>query len=141
VSISARYHDRTRDLLVRFLEQNHRHAELAALVSAFNPHSPPPPRSTADAAVPRTVEEADRRVAALEGGGHGMPVLLRQYLRLNARVLAFNVDPAFGDALDALMMVDLTEVDRRILDRYFGRSAARSFLERHSSACSAPDAA
>jgi hypothetical protein len=61
--------------------------------------------------------------------------------RLNARVLAFNVDPAFGDALDALMTVDLTEVDRRLLDRYFGRSAARSFLERHSSACSAPDAA
>jgi hypothetical protein len=38
------------------------------------------------------------------------------------------------------MMVDLTAVDRRILDRYFGRSAARSFLAKHS-ARSAPDAA
>ena len=140
VSISARYHDRTRDLLVRFLEQNHVHDELAALVSATNPHAPRLPRCTADAAAPRTVEEADHCVAALEGAGEGMPVLLRQYLKLNARVLAFNVDPAFGDALDALMMVDLVEVDRRILNRYFGRSAAQSFLARHS-ARSAPDAA
>ena len=132
VSISARYHDRTRDLLVRFLEQNHRHDELAALVSACNPHSPRLPRCSLDAAVPRTVQETDRRVAALEGAGRGMPVLLRQYLKLNARVLAFNIDPAFGDALDALMMVDLTEVDRRILDRYFGSADAQSFLAFHA---------
>ena len=28
--------------------------------------------------------------------GKGMPVLLRQYLRLNGRLLAFSVDPDFG---------------------------------------------
>jgi hypothetical protein len=60
-----------------------------------------------------------------------MPVLLRQYLRLNARLLAFSVDPAFGDALDGLLVVDLTKVDRPLLDRYLGREGARSFLETH----------
>jgi hypothetical protein len=61
-----------------------------------------------------------------------MPVLLRQYLKLSARLLGFNVDRQFGDALDALMMVDLTTVDRAMLDRYLGRDEAEAFLGRHA---------
>ncbi len=60
-----------------------------------------------------------------------MPVLLRQYLQLNASLLGFNVDPAFGDALDALMMVDLTRVPVRTLQRYLGRRDAATFLAHH----------
>jgi hypothetical protein len=79
-------------------------------------------------------------VAQAEAGSKGVPILLRQYLKLNARLLGFNVDPNFGDALDALMMVDLAEVDRAILNRYFGRQEAARFLEHHR-ARSAPHAA
>jgi hypothetical protein len=67
----------------------------------------------------------------MESDGKGVPVLLRQYLKLKARLIGFNVDPQFGDALDALMMVDLTVVDRSILDRYFGREEAARFLAWH----------
>jgi hypothetical protein len=49
---------------------------------------------------------------AMEGDGKGVPILLRQYLKLNARLIGFNVDPNFRNALDALMMVDLTAVER-----------------------------
>jgi hypothetical protein len=61
----------------------------------------------------------------------GMPVLLRQYLKLNAKLLGFNVDPDFGDVLDGLMLVDLTKVQRAILVRYMGRGEAAQFLEHH----------
>jgi hypothetical protein len=60
-----------------------------------------------------------------------VPILLRQYLKLNAKLLGFNVDPQFGDALDALMMVDLAAVDSAILNRYFGREETVRFLEFH----------
>ena len=60
-------------------------------------------------------------------GGSGMPVLLRQYLRLNARLLGFNVDPQFGDALDALMAVDLRRVAPAILRRYLGPDGVTLF--------------
>ena len=46
-------------------------------------------------------------------------------------LLGFNVDPAFGDALDALMMVDLTRVPVRTLQRYLGRRDAATFLAHH----------
>lgn len=140
VSISARYSDRTRALLMSFLEHNHLDGALAELVSSQNPNESVRPGDSGVGVVPRTVEEADALVATLESDGRGMPVLLRQYLKLNARLLGFNVDPAFGDALDALMMVDLTKVDPRILRRYFGRTDARAFLDYHARAFHAPAA-
>ena len=133
VSISARYSDRTRDMLMRFLEQNHLHQQLSELVSSLRPYSPRGDAATAAATTPRTIAEADQLTAEFERDGRGMPVLLRQYLKLNARVLGFNVDPAFGDVLDALMMVDLLQVDPRILRRFFGPSGARTFLALHQS--------
>jgi putative hemolysin len=132
VSISARYSDRTREMLMAFLEENHLDSALAELVSPENaPHSARP-KNLAIGTVPNTVEEADALVSKVESDGRGMPVLLRQYLKLNARLLAFNVDSAFGDALDALMTVDLARVDPRILRRYFGPADARAFLEYHA---------
>jgi hypothetical protein len=70
-------------------------------------------------------------VARAEADRKGLPILLRQYLKLNARLLGFNFDPNFGDALDALMMVDLTAVDSAILNRYFGGQEAFEFVARH----------
>lgn len=130
VSISARYSDHSHRLLMAFLLQNHLDRDLARLVEAINPmdvQTTLPPSTP----VPRSIDEANRLVAQAEAGGEGVPILLRQYLKLNARLLGFNVDPNFGDALDALMMVDLATVDRAILNRYFGRQEAARFLEHH----------
>jgi putative hemolysin len=51
-------------------------------------------------------------------------VLLRHYLRLNARLLAFNLDRDFGDVVDALMLVDMRQIDERIVRYYLGSQAA-----------------
>lgn len=128
VSISARYADDSHRLLMSFLEQNHRHGDLAALVEGIRPG----PSERPEHGVPRSVEDVDRLLAQIEPDGKGMPVLLRQYLKLNAQALAFSVDPEFGDALDALMMVDLAVVEPAILNRYLGRQQAAAFLSRHA---------
>jgi len=134
VSISCRYSDSSHRLLMAFLQQNHLNRDLAALVEAINPRvmNPAPTQ-----AIPRSIEEANRLVTEAEGDGKGVPILLRQYLKLNAKLLGFNVDPHFGDALDALMLVDLTTVDAAILNRYLGRQEAARFLARHRASMSA----
>jgi putative hemolysin len=132
VSISARYSDRTREMLMAFLEQNHLDRALSELVSPENAPRSTRPEDLSVGTVPNTVEEADTLVSKLENDRRGMPVLLRQYLKLNARLLAFNVDSAFGDVLDALMIVDLARVEPRILRRYFGPADARAFLKYHA---------
>src|SRR5439155_24470779 len=113
--------------LMAFLRQNHLDSDLADLVEAINPRAVNPAPALP---VPRSVEEADRRVTEAERDGKGVPILLRQYLKLNAKLLGFNVDPQFGDALDALMMVDLTTVDAAILNRYFELQATAQLLAR-----------
>jgi putative hemolysin len=113
VSISARYADRSRQTLMAFLRRHHLNTRLSPLVEAVHP----PFEQSHDAEEPCD----------------SMPVLLRQYLKLNAQVIGFNVDPHFGHALDALMVVDLATVDPRLLARYLGAEAAAGFLARHSS--------
>jgi putative hemolysin len=128
VSISARYSDTSHQLLMGFLQQNHRRDDLAALVEAINPGCVnPAPLS----AVPQGVDDVQALIARSEGDGKGVPVLLRQYLKLDAKLLGFNIDPDFNEALDALMMVDLADVQPAILQRYLGRQGAATFLARH----------
>ena len=45
-------------------------------------------------------------VSDLEPSRAGIPVLLRQYLKLGGKLLGLNVDPEFLDALDGLIVVD-----------------------------------
>ena len=114
-------------LLREFLYQNHLAAPLADLVRATNPLPRPMPQPGA----PGSVADADRIIRQMERDGQGVPVLLRQYLKLGARVLGFSLDPSFGNGVDALMMVDLTAIDPAILNRYLGRAEAIRFLARH----------
>ena len=67
-------------------------------------------------------------VNSLEADGKGVPVLLRQYVRLNAVLLTFNVDRKFKNALDGLVVVDLAASDPGLLRRYMGEEGLETFL-------------
>jgi len=75
--------------------------------------------------------ELSELIADLEPDGKGLPVLLRQYLRLGGRVLSYMVDERFSGVLDCLVMVDLLRTERALLDRYMTKSGAEAFLAYH----------
>jgi len=144
VSISAEYGTMTRHLLARFLLANRYSPDLGSLVHAKRPldaaaHDAP------DAFVRSTVasrlEDVEEIVRELEGERRGIPVLLRHYLKLDAKLLGFSVDPAFGHVLDGLVVVDLLDVDRALLSRYLGKDGAVGFLAWHAAAVSSRSAA
>ena len=72
-------------------------------------------------------------IGQLENGQRGVPVLLRQYLKLGGLLLGFNLDRKFGDALDGLILVDILQTDRSFLQRYMGPDESREFLRYHAS--------
>ena len=41
---------------------------------------------------------------------------LKKYLLLNARIIGFNSDPRFNDALDGLMLLDLTKLPEKTVE-------------------------
>lgn len=134
VSISNDYSPASRELIVRFLSAYCRADGLTPLVRARNPfhhHRPGPQDPLAGAS---SIDDLSALVADIETDGKGVPVLLRQYLKLGGKLVCFNVDRDFADSLDGLIVVDLLETDPRVLDRYMGKDPARAFLARHAPA-------
>jgi hypothetical protein len=39
-----------------------------------------------------------------------LPVLIKKYIKQNARVVAFNVDPLFNNAVDGLMYIRISDI-------------------------------
>jgi putative hemolysin len=129
VSISSRYDTLSRQLLVSFLSSAARRHRAARLVRPLRPMRPSAAHgSLVETATVTSLEGLSSLLAAIEPDGKSVPVLVRQYLNLNARLLGFSVDPSFGDALDGLMLADLTEVPRPMLRRIMGADNASRFL-------------
>jgi len=134
VSISDEYLTMSKKLMMAFLQTHRALTQFAQLVRPRNP-----PRFGAlhefDAdharSAIRDLDEVDQVVRELENGERAVPVLLRQYLRMNARLLAFNVDHDFGNVVDALMYADMREIHPRIQDFYLGREKAAAFRRVH----------
>lgn len=70
-------------------------------------------------------------IGDIEPDGKRVPILIRQYLRLGARVLAFSVDPEFQHCLDCFCCFDLLQTQRRDMEKYMGREQTREFLAAH----------
>jgi putative hemolysin len=130
VSISNGYTAASRHLMVKFLSAYRQSPELTTLVRARNPFRQRPSK-LADELIGATVwdvEELSALVADVETDRKGVPVLLKQYLKLGGQLVAFHVDRRFADALDGLIVVDLRKTDTRVLERYMGKEGAGQFL-------------
>ncbi len=134
VSISNDYHPLSRHLLVEFLE-THRVEALANLVAprrAYRPDERLFRRMGTLRRVPEDLDDLSALIADLECDGKGVPILMRQYLKTGGRLLCFNVDRHFSNALDALIMVDLRTAPVPLLDRYMGKTRAAAFRAWHA---------
>ncbi len=138
VSVSAGFRHESREAIVSYFRaRTAENREMAHFVRARRPFRSRllRCRDIRKAAAALTgVEELSKLVSDLEQGGNGVPVLLRQYVNLGGHVLEFSVDPAFGNALDALIVVDLARAPRRLLARYMGTEGAARFVSFHASA-------
>ena len=52
----------------------------------------------------------DKLIEEVEPGNLRLPVLIKKYIKQNARVIAFNVDPLFNNAVDGLMYIKISDL-------------------------------
>ncbi|MRI31728.1 hemolysin [Endozoicomonas sp. OPT23] len=131
VSISSDYREISRQLMAGCLSVNNSDQVLQELVQPTTPMkrgrkqfwNPADLRGVVD------IEQLSLLVQQLEKDNKGIPVLLKQYLKLRGELAAFNVDPDFNNALDGLIIVDLMKVDERTLNKYMGAAGAKAFME------------
>ncbi len=127
VSISDDYSPISQELIVRYMRENRRNEDLSNWVQPLNPYQGLLAGSQGAGQRFNSIEEVSAAIARVEPDGKGVPVLLRQYLKLNATLLEFNVDPDFANVLDALVLVDLKTTPDEVLVRYMGAEALAAF--------------
>ena len=124
VSISDDYSRISQNMIVRYLRRTKMNNEWSSAMRALHPFKDQPEELSASLA---SIEEVSAQVAMTEPDGKGVPVLLRQYFKLNATLLDFVYDPQFQHALDAMVLVDLREAPRVFLERYMGKEGYATF--------------
>lgn len=134
VSITREYSDYSRQLMTTFLENDHFLSDLSRLVNPRKPYSPKPVpelKNPNAASWPEGIEELSAWISDIETDGRGVPILLKQYLKLGGKLIGFNIDPSFGNVLDGLIMVDLTATEPKLLKRYMDPEGYEVFMAYH----------
>ena len=119
VSISNSFSKFSKSLIVDYINRNHFDHELAQYVK---------PRkkfkvdfSKIDADMLMTGEDSfknlDDIISEVETRSMKVPVLLRQYIALNASIICFNIDPKFADCLDGFLVLDFQKVPAEMLEK------------------------
>jgi putative hemolysin len=138
VSISNEYNRASRELIVRFFASRNQSNELAHLVQPRNPFRPAWLRRYDCPAMCQALRDLDdlaESIADIEVDGKGLPILLKQYAKVGGKMLGFNVDRKFSNALDGLVMVDLRQTEPTVLERYMGREGLTRFSKYHGLHC------
>ncbi|MDR2881836.1 MAG: lysophospholipid acyltransferase family protein [Azoarcus sp.] len=134
VSISNEYRDHSRQLILRSLSLSNFANDLAHLVK---PRNPPKCKIKAEWNLDTfnpyisDVDNVSAIVQDIEDDKKGIPILLRQYLKLGGRLLAFSLDEGFSSVVDGLIAIDLRNTDTRTRIKYMGEEAAAAFCKYH----------
>jgi len=119
VSISGAYSKFSRRLIIEFVEKHHYDAELARHVKPRNRFHIGIDKADGTALLEASgedIKKLDQVIADVEESGSTVPVLLKRYLSLNAKIVGFNRDPHFNDALDGLVVLDLSKVPASVIE-------------------------
>lgn len=135
VTISGKYSEVSKELIMKFIMRNHWDRELAMCVA---------PRSkyrvvTNDPDVDVMVEASGKDIAALdkfigdiEPSNDKLPILLKKYISLNGRLIGFNIDPKFNMCLDGLLILDLFDVPMATIESLSKEINDETILNRFS---------
>jgi putative hemolysin len=137
VSVSNQYSPASRELIARYFEKQNAADQAKDWRGAVRARRPlrgnlvQKWETAALCSLLPDVEDLSAPIADLEPDGKGIPILVKQYVKLGGKLLAFSVDPQFGNTLDGFVMVDLTRTSPETLSRYMGKEQAQRFFAWH----------
>mgnify|MGYP001164689094 CR=1 FL=1 len=119
VSISGGYSKFSRRLITEFVQKHHYDEALAKHVKPRNRFYAGIDKTDGSALLEASgedIKKLDHLISDIEASGSTVPVLLKRYLSLNAKIIGFNRDPHFNDALDGLVVLDLSQVPKSMIE-------------------------
>jgi len=112
-SISNKFSRFSKSLMVEYLTRQHGDKEMAEHIKPRKPfkvklkeeHKEIVFESSRD-----DLNKFDRLIEELEPGDMRFPILIKKYLKQNAKMVCFNVDPLFNNSLDGFMYIDIKDL-------------------------------
>ncbi len=120
VSISKYYSGLSKSLIIAFVKRYYFDDKIAQYFKPRTPFQPSLEQVDLDNLVNdvkgEELKDLETFLKTIEPKHIKVPVLLKQYTKLNAKFISFNIDPNFSDALDGLMILDLKNLPDSILE-------------------------
>lgn len=119
VSISNSFSKFSKSLIVDYINRNHFDHEMAQYVRPRRRFKVDFSKIDTDLLLSGgdNFKGLDNLISEIETRNMKVPVLLRQYIALNAKIICFNIDPKFADCLDGFLVLDLEKVPQDILEK------------------------
>jgi putative hemolysin len=136
VSISNNYTVFSRQMIVHYLRTHCFDTTLAEHVHPKNKFNHLIPKQLKhfindSANVLEDIDTLNSVIMEIEPDGKGIPILIRQYMKLGGKFCGFGIDPSFNDAIDCLVMIDIMKGDNTMLERYIGEDALKELRNFH----------
>lgn len=113
VSVSDDYSTTSKEMIIKFIMTHHFDWKLARSITPRNSFK----FKTEDQnlniimqMMDNDINSLDKLIGDVDELNSGLPVLLKKYIKLNAKIIGFNVDPKFNNCLDGLIALDLCNI-------------------------------
>jgi putative hemolysin len=134
VSQGDEYCPASRTLIVDFMRREHGWPEVSVELESRSPFSGVSLEATAREDVSSLVKDVDdvsALVSGLERDGKGVPILIKHYIRMNAKLIDFGVWKDHSNAVVGFLLSDLLTADPKFLRRYMGEEGYLNFRTFH----------
>ncbi len=138
VSISNQFSNFSKSLMIEFMKSHYYDPYVAQYVrpkKEFKVKLKDADKDFVFDATEADLNKFDKIIDEVEPGALRLPVLLKKYIKQNARLVAFNVDPLFNNAVDGLMYIkisDLPESTVRPVMEEFQAELERKFFNQNT---------
>ncbi len=113
VSISNQFSDFSKSLMIEFMKSHYYDPYIAQYIYPKKEYKVKLKDDDKDFVFDATkadMQKFDKVIDEIEPGALRIPVLIKKYVKQNARLVAFNVDPKFNNAVDGLMYIKVADI-------------------------------
>lgn len=113
VSISNQFSDFSKSLMIEFMKSHYYDPYIAQYIQPKKEFKVQLKDADKDFVFDSTkadMQKFDKVIDEIEPGALRIPVLIKKYVKQNARLVAFNVDPKFNNAVDGLMYIKVADI-------------------------------
>jgi putative hemolysin len=132
VSVSDNYSTTSKEMIIKFIMTHHFDWELAKSISprhAYQFKTDDQNLNVIMQTMDNDINSLDKFIGDVDEMNSGLPVLLKKYIKLNAKIIGFNVDPKFNNCLDGLIALDLNNVPENTIESLSKEANNGSILE------------